>query len=40
MHLLSHITYNEIALVLGVYLLGVASGAALVWQLVRRTIGR
>jgi hypothetical protein len=38
MQLLSHITYNEVAVFLGVFLLGVAAGAMFVWQLVRRRI--
>ncbi len=39
MELFSHITLNEIAAFVGVFLLGVAGGAALVWEMVRRRLG-
>ncbi len=38
MTLTSHITFNEIATVLGVFLLGFAAGAGVVWQLVRSRV--
>ena len=37
---LSHITFNEVSVVVGVFLLGFAAGAAVVWQLVRGRIGQ
>ena len=39
LQLLSHITFNEVSLVLGVFLLGFAAGAIAVWQMVRGRIG-
>ena len=35
LQILSHITFNEVALVVGVFLLGFAAGAGVIWQLVR-----
>ena len=35
----THITFNEVALVVGVFLLGFAAGAAVVWQIVRGRLG-
>ena len=35
MQILAHITFNEIAVFAGVYLLGIASGLAIAWQLLR-----
>ncbi len=36
MDLLAHITFNEIAVVTAVYLLGIVSGLALAWKLLGR----
>ena len=38
--LFGHITFNEVAVVLGFFLFGFASGAAVVWQMVRGRLGR
>ena len=38
MDVTAHITFNEVAFVVGVFLMGFAAGAALVWQLVRGRI--
>lgn len=39
MEFFAHITFNEISVVVGVFLFGFAAGAATVWQIVRGRLG-
>lgn len=39
MNMLAHITFNEIAFVAGVFLLGFAAGIGASWQVLRRFFG-
>ena len=39
LQILCHITFNEVAVVVGVFLLGFAAGAAVVWQMIRGRLG-